>query len=183
MGLGLGLGLGLGVRVGVAVGVRVRVPRRAPPPLQALRATKRPAPHAAAPYCSHCCSRCCSRHMCAARCSPTAAPRRVASATRRGSTPPCCYLGRNGTLAITSIGGLGRHCTLVITPLPSWGATVRGAYSTPEAAGTCTAYAQKRPARASCPVPSVRTARGRLVRVARTYSTAPGRGCTCQLRG
>ena len=56
----------------------------------------------------------------------------------------------------------------------TWGATVRATYSTPEA-DTRTLYLQQWPPGASCPVPSVRTACGRLVREARTYSTeAPG---------
>ena len=59
--------------------------------------------------------------------------------------------------------------------------TERGTCGTPEA-GTRTQYVQYTGAvGAGCPVPPVRTQRGRLVRVARTYPTeAPGR--TCQLR-
>jgi len=59
-----------------------------------------------------------------------------------------------------------------------WGATVRATYRAPEA-GTRTQYVQYRGAlRASRPAPSVRTQRGRPVRVARAYPTeAPGRAC------
>ena len=54
-------------------------------------------------------------------------------------------------------------------------------YPTPEA-GTCTQYVQVRGALgASRPAPPVRTQRGRLVRVARTYpSEAPGRTLSAQ---
>ena len=72
--------------------------------------------------------------------------------------------------AEASVGAVSRLCT-------TWGATVRGTYPTPEA-GTRTQYVQYAGPWASRPALPVRTQRGRLVRVARTYPTeAPGRTC------
>ena len=59
----------------------------------------------------------------------------------------------------------------------TWGATVRRMFGTPKA-GTRTAYVQWRTSFPAPHVPTVRTARRRLIHVARTDSTeAPGRTC------
>jgi hypothetical protein len=101
-----------------------------------------------------------------------------------------CYVDRYVEPATRAAAGrdddpLGRARRAVPEPLAgpiddgsgalvTWGATVRGAIRT-----ACDRTVVPRPG--SCPKPQVRTARGRPVRVARTYSTeAPGR--TCQHR-
>ena len=103
----------------------------------------------------------------------------VQSKARRAGHLLCVYYNAVSNHFVISearrAGHLSPHGTLVITPSESvMHYTVRSTYGTPEA-DPRTVYV---PWGTGCPVPPVRDARRRPVRVARTCSAeAPGRTC------